>query len=85
MHTFHLDRRAASLAAVEAPDDYLLTSDELASWLGVAPITIKRWRRVGEGPTYARAGLRAVRYKKGDVLAWLSSRAVTTAKAGPDQ
>ena len=71
----HLDRRAASLLAVEAPGDYLLTTDELAAWLAVHPVTVKRWRRQGVGPRGLRAGLRALRFKKSDVLAWLKERA----------
>ncbi len=83
MH-IHLDRRAASLTAVEAPEDYLFAPGDLAGWLGVSLGTLKRWRRLGKGPTCCRAGLRAIRYRKSDVLDWLRSRSIRfepTAKA----
>jgi predicted DNA-binding transcriptional regulator AlpA len=73
----HLDRRAASLAerVAAAPADTLLDRLQLGAWLGVAPKTIARWDRQGLGPRSVRAGLRAIRYLKADVLLWLEQRA----------
>jgi|GEM_PF-4118383 excisionase family DNA binding protein len=73
----HLDRRADNLAvlAIDASADTLLTTDELAAWLGVHPFSVKRWRRMGVGPRGIRTGLRALRFRKSDVLDWLRQRA----------
>jgi len=83
MATLHIDRRADELAAAAVvagyPDDMLLTIGELARWLGVSEISIKRWTNTGCGPKATRAGLRAIRFKKSDVKNWLECRAT---KAG---
>lgn len=77
--SLHLDRRADELAAAAVvagyPDDMLLTTGELARWLGVSEISVKRWCSAGCGPKVTQAGLRAVRFKKADVKAWLEERA----------
>ncbi len=51
-------------------------SPVMADWFGVHEMTIKRWRRDRSGPPHINAGLRAVRDRKGDVVAWLRDRAV---------
>jgi excisionase family DNA binding protein len=50
-------------------DDYL-TVDELAAELDVAPITVKRWAALKEGPPITRLG-RRVLYRRASVKAWL--------------
>ena len=72
----HLDRRAGDVAArvAELRGDALLSPAELAAYLGVALGTLKRWRRAGYGPPSARVGLRAVRFRKDSVCAWLEQR-----------
>lgn len=74
--TLHLNRRAADLAYQVAnyPGDHLLTTEELAAWLAVSTMSVKRWNADGIGPKTVRAGQRALRYRKDDVLAWLESR-----------
>lgn len=83
MASLHIDRRADELAAAAVvanyPADMLLTTGELARWLGVSEISIKRWISAGCGPKAIRTGLRALRFRKSDVQSWLESRAV---KAG---
>jgi hypothetical protein len=77
----HLDRRAADLAekAAEAPADALLTTDELAAWLGVCALSVKRWRYAGVGPRFIWVSARSLRYRKSDVVAWLEERAKASA------
>ncbi len=79
-NTTHIARRAEALVravtVAEYPDDRLLTTEDMADWFGVHEMTIKRWRRDRSGPPHINAGLRAVRYRKGDVVAWLRDRAV---------
>ena len=80
--SFHLDRRAPDLAqrVADYPGDHLLTVDELAAWLAVHPGTVTRWHQSGVGPKAVRAGLRAVRFRKDDVKAWLEERALARAE-----
>ena len=72
----HLDKRASALArdAALSPPDDLLTTDELATWLGVASITLKLWRMRGTGPKFIHVSLRNVRYRRSTVVAWLKKR-----------
>ena len=43
---------------------------ELASRLGLARITLRKWRLAGRGPAFARFGT-AIRYAAADIEAWL--------------
>lgn len=55
----------------------LMTSNTLATYLGIAPQTIRRWRLEGRGPKYLRLGdsLKArVAYRPSDVDEWLENR-----------
>lgn len=48
----------------------LLTPEEVASILGVAPSTVQRWRRLKQGPPFIRVGHRTVRYDRDTLEAW---------------
>jgi len=50
--------------------DALLTPRELAEKLAIKPKTLEAMRHRGTGPAYVKAG-RSVRYREGDVNAWL--------------
>jgi hypothetical protein len=50
-------------------DDYL-TVDQLAAELDVAPITVKRWQALKQGPPLTRVG-RRVLYRRASVQQWL--------------
>jgi predicted DNA-binding transcriptional regulator AlpA len=72
----HLDRRAdkiASVAGVGADDD-LLTTRQVANWLGMSEQWVEIGRVKNFGPKFTRLGPRTIRYRRGDVLAWLNSR-----------
>lgn len=82
----HLDRRAATLLAVgkrsepEPPkpiddDDELLSTRQVADWLGVSPqwVVIGRGKK-NYGPKFVRIGHRRIVYRKDDVRAWLKAR-----------
>ena len=51
-------------------EDQLLTIDEVAEIVRVPVATLRYWRHLGEGPHSFRVG-RAVRYWRGEVIAWL--------------
>jgi hypothetical protein len=74
----------ASPAAIEAaktPPSELLNTSQLADEIDVSPRTVEGWRLTGEGPPYIRCGSRAVRYRRADVIDWLSARRFTSTSA----
>lgn len=50
-----------------------LTTEEAAKYLGLKRSTLEAWRCRGGGPKFIRLG-RAVRYRSGDLEAWIESR-----------
>lgn len=65
----------AQLPFHELSSDHLLTTEELAAWLGLKADTLVKARSTGLGdyPAYEKFG-RNVRYRVGDVRAWLQAR-----------
>ncbi|MGF0115454.1 helix-turn-helix transcriptional regulator [Promicromonospora sp. Marseille-Q5078] len=55
-------------------DEYL-TTEEVATWLKVAPSTVCRWRLAGKGPRVTWLSPSLPRYRKADLLAWLQRSA----------
>lgn len=57
----------------------LLTTDEVASWLGIQRCTLEKARstRLGDFPPYLRVG-RTIRYQRSSVQTWLDSRSINT-------
>jgi len=53
----------------------LLTTPEVALRLGVAEITLRKWRVYGTGPRFVRCGAN-VRYRTADIESWVFSRTV---------
>ena len=56
-------------------DDALLSIDEVAALVRTPVATLRYWRYLGTGPHSFRVG-RAVRYWRGDVLAWLQEQTI---------
>jgi predicted DNA-binding transcriptional regulator AlpA len=74
----NLDRRALDLieAANKGTDDELMSTPEVAAWLGVSPQWLEIGRSKGRwGPPYLRLSPRRVRYNRGAVKKWLAERA----------
>lgn len=46
---------------------------DVAQLLGVPTATLANWRCAGKGPPFLKVG-RHVRYRRGDVEAWIASR-----------
>lgn len=69
---------AATPCATIQPATELLTTDQVASALGLSSRTLAAWRssRTHSLP-YVKTGSR-VRYRSGDVAAWLESRVCST-------
>jgi len=53
---------------------FLLSRDEVEAEFGLTRrfLELAAWR--GEGPPMVRIGERAVRYRRGDIIAWIEAR-----------
>jgi predicted DNA-binding transcriptional regulator AlpA len=76
-HRTRLDRRAEMLAwegmrAGQADD--LLSTKEVAAWLGCSPEWLEGQRSKGTGPAFVRLSPRNVKYTRRAVVAWLDQR-----------
>lgn len=59
---------------MDTNDDRFLTETEVARLLGMSPRTLQAWRyKGGHTPDFIKVG-RSVRYRLGDVKAWLRER-----------
>ena len=54
------------------PLDALLTPEAASSVLAVAPATLEKWRGKGQGPTFVKLSSRVVRYRRGDLIAFVA-------------
>lgn len=65
-----------SLAALkpQTPAD-LLDENAAAAALDVAVQTLRNWRWRGEGPRFVKVGTRLVRYRRGDLAAFVEAGA----------
>jgi predicted DNA-binding transcriptional regulator AlpA len=54
------------------PETGLLNEHEVAAYVNLSVASVRRWRLFRKGPTFLKIGS-AVRYKRGDVEAWLNS------------
>jgi len=52
----------------------LLTTDEAAACLSVSPKTMAYWRTTGDGPAFARLGVRSIRYRREDLMDYVAGR-----------
>ena len=55
-------------------DEHLLSSAEVAELLGVRETTLPLWRYTGQGPTHVKLGRRLVRYRVGDLRAYIAGQ-----------
>ena len=63
-------------------EERLLSQNEAAEFLRIQPRTLEAWRaRGGVGPKFIRYSARCVRYRLGDLQAWVVSRQVNTEAA----
>lgn len=53
----------------------LLNENEAATTLSVAVQTLRNWRWKGEGPRFVKLGKRTVRYRRGDLAAFVEAGA----------
>ena len=55
-----------------APGD-LLDEKEAAAAMKLAVNTLRNWRALGEGPRFVKLGKRTVRYRIGDLVAFIEA------------
>jgi hypothetical protein len=70
----HIDKRAADIAAVPGDDDELLSTSQMAVWLGVSTQWLEIGRHKGYGPPFERLGPKLIRYRRGKTRKWLDAR-----------
>lgn len=54
-------------------DDRLMTPEEAARFFGIRPCTLKAWRAHRKGPAYVTIGHSSVRYRLGDLHAYVEA------------
>lgn len=57
----------------------ILDSAEAAAYVRLSPSTMAKQRMLGIGPAFIRQSARKVLYRRADLDAWLTSRAVAVA------
>jgi predicted DNA-binding transcriptional regulator AlpA len=60
----------------------LLDTEEAAKVLGIAPGSLRQWRKRGIGPRHVKVG-RFVRYRPAEIERWLESRTRTSTRERP--
>jgi hypothetical protein len=72
----HLDRRVEAIIAAtgEGSGDDLLTTLQIANWLGTSSQWVELGRAKGYGPPFMRIAPQVVRYQRRAVLEWLRER-----------
>lgn len=75
--TMHIDKRAARLLSdhvSEGPDDELLSTKQVAEWLGLSTQWLEIARGKPTGPRFETIAPRLIRYRRGAVRDWLKKR-----------
>ena len=80
-HRHHLDRRIGQVLAaapvtlpITLNDDTLLSTKQVAAFLGVSSQWLELGRKQGYGPAWVKLGPRTTRYRYGDIVKWLKQR-----------
>lgn len=68
-------------ATTRPAHEHLMNEQEAASFLGLSPRTLQRFRVTGSGPMYRRLGLRRVAYLRSDLLAFSAERRFASTSA----
>jgi predicted DNA-binding transcriptional regulator AlpA len=69
-----IDRRAHRLLDVDFHREEMLSTREVAAWLGVSDQFLEIGRTRGYGPKFKRITDKMIRYRCGDIIDWLESR-----------
>lgn len=63
-------RRQTARAAVGDLDDRLLDTNAMAAFLGLHPVTPRKWRRAGAGPEWIVLPSGHIRYSLAELRRW---------------
>ena len=78
------DAARAAVAAIPTHPSALLTEVQTGEVLNLSIRTLQAWRLRGGGPKFVRLSGRAVRYRNGDLAAFIEARTVaSTSDPGP--
>ena len=58
--------------------DALLTTEQAAQFLNFTTRALEAWRIRGGGPRFVRISVRAIRYRRRDLLTWAEERLATS-------
>ena len=64
------------LARQAVESDALLVEIEAADLLKLSARTLQAWRTNGQGPAFIRAGRRAIRYRRSDLVSWIAANTI---------
>jgi hypothetical protein len=82
----HLDRRADQIAAAGVGcDDELLSTQDVARWLGTSSQWLEIGRSKNYGPKFQKISARHIRYRRGDMISWLRSRTYASTAEYPSR
>jgi hypothetical protein len=65
-----------SESGADTEADRLVDSRTASEYLNVQPRTLESWRARGIGPKHIRYSNRCVRYRIGDLQAWIEARVI---------
>ncbi len=74
-------RKYSRRSGPERTLNFLFNEAEVADLLGISPATLRRWRRLGVGPSWCKLGA-SVRYRREDVASYLESN-ISSVSAPP--
>ena len=74
----HIDQRAHTIATDAGAPEELLSTAQVAEWLGLSTQWLEIGRGKNYGPRFTRLGARSIRYRRCDVAAWLKTRVHTS-------
>ena len=72
-------QHAAPIAAVDA--GYAVRENDVARMLGVSLGLVRKWRRIGDGPKFAKLGGASVAYRIDDIRAFMDAAIARTEAA----
>jgi len=68
------EKKASVDGQALAPEARCLTERQTAQVLGCSTALLRKWRRIGKGPSFVRLVQRLVRYRLADLEGWLNSQ-----------
>lgn len=57
--------------------EQLISSAQLAEYLGTTTANLAQWRYKGTGPKFIKIGYRAVRYRWADIETWIEANTIS--------